>query len=230
MELFLVKDALDRLGMNLVSLEMPYLPYSRQDRVCYPGEASSLEKFIQLLSTSFKAFSTWDAHNPKAVNCYCGKYGVYWANIPASTFVAAIGLDKGIAVIAPDKGAVNRATQCARVLGSEHYVADKVRDPSDGSILSIKLSPKDLDLTDKTVLIVDDIIDGGRTFTELASVLKLNHNAGKVLLYATHGIFSNTLIDLKQHIDQIYVANSWIETELTKGYVKLVKFYDSENE
>jgi ribose-phosphate pyrophosphokinase len=59
---------------------------------------------------------------------------------------------------------------------------------------------------DHNFLIVDDICDGGRTFIELAKVLRPLTN-GSIFLYVTHGIFSQGLDVFKGVIDHIYTAN-----------------------
>jgi len=60
----------------------------------------------------------------------------------------------------------------------------------------------------KNLVIVDDICDGGRTFIELARVLK-EKGANKVALYVTHGIFSQGLDVLKEHIDHVYCVHAF---------------------
>ena len=58
-------------------------------------------------------------------------------------------------------------------------------------ILHLMNSPEEVfgDVTGKSVLIADDICDGGRTFIELAKVLK-ERGAAHIHLHVTHGIFS----------------------------------------
>jgi len=50
----------------------------------------------------------------------------------------------------------------------------------------------------KTVLIIDDICQGGRTFVELAKALKYEEPNVEIHLFVTHGFFSNGLHDLIQ--------------------------------
>jgi ribose-phosphate pyrophosphokinase len=64
--------------------------------------------------------------------------------------------------------------------------------------------------SNKRFLIVDDICDGGRTFTELAKVLK-KWTDMPVDLYVTHGIFSKGMSVFDGLIDNIYCANPWFE-------------------
>ncbi len=65
------------------------------------------------------------------------------------------------------------------------------------------------DLQGRDVCILDDIADGAKTFIELAKVLKAK-NAGKVILYVTHGIFSKTIeYVLENGIDEVWTTDSF---------------------
>jgi ribose-phosphate pyrophosphokinase len=135
-----------------------------------------------------------------------------------------------LVVVAPDKGAVKRATLVAESLISldtpeRILFGEKVRDPGSGEILETlvltrmgetfthltpdKLAP--FPLKGKPMLIVDDICDGGRTFIELAKVLR-EFEPSEIILYVTHGIFSKGFEVFKDQngkplIDQFLIAN-----------------------
>lgn len=178
-----------------ITVFLPYLPYSRQDRVCYPGEAKSLAAIAALLKGQLRdkdRVVTWDVHSAKAYDAF---RGVRFNNVGAESLIGKFGdaVDSSYVVVSPDAGAVNRANAVASVLGCKTIIhGEKRRDSNDGSIIGTIIKDKDgnsPDLTDKKVLIVDDICDGGRTFIELAKVLR-SHGAKEVVLYVTHGIFS----------------------------------------
>jgi ribose-phosphate pyrophosphokinase len=61
-------------------------------------------------------------------------------------------------------------------------------------------------------LILDDICDGGRTFSELAKQLQVQH-AGDIYLYVTHGIFSQGLAALKPHFKHVYCYHTMLPTD-----------------
>ena len=67
---------------------------------------------------------------------------------------------------------------------------------------------------DKKVLIVDDICDGGRTFIELAKVLRAK-GAETVDLYTTHGIYSKGTKVLAPYINNIISTDSFEMKEKT---------------
>ncbi len=103
----------------------------------------------------------------------------------------------------------------SQALNLEFVRADKVRNPENGQIFGTEVFYDDFE--GKPVLIVDDICDGGYTFLKLAEKLK-EKNAGMVILYVTHGIFSKGLDELCQVVNNIITTdslmiNDWIFDE-----------------
>ena len=87
--------------------------------------------------------------------------------------------------------------------------AQKMRNLKTGEIIKTEILG---DVKGKKVLIADDICDGGRTFIELAKVLK-NKGAVEVSLFITHGIFSKGLEVFEGLIDAIYTTDSFRAAE-----------------
>lgn len=199
MEIVLTLDAINNSEgyEGSVTLFLPYLPYSRQDRVCYPGEAFSLYAFARVLSTQLRPkdkIITWDVHSNVSINKFSNL-----CNITADSLITkllkkeGIEIDSSTVVVSPDKGAINRANLVAEAIGAATVIyGEKIRNPEDGKILGITVSDTEGGepfILGKKVLIVDDICDGGRTFIELAKVLR-DSGAQEITLYVTHGIFS----------------------------------------
>lgn len=191
-----------------VTAYLPYLPYSRQDRVCYPGEANGVSQFADMVlsATSHSSnFSmvTWDVHSNASISAFKGKLHSISVDAFISQFQASNSFaydPSELVIVAPDEGAVNRAKLAAKTLNASGVIfGEKVRDPENGGILGLVLnkspngcttsSQSEINIEGKRVLIVDDICDGGRTFIELAKSLKSCH-VSTIDLYVTHGIFS----------------------------------------
>ena len=232
LELVMLMNACRSAGAKLPSLKIPYLPYGRQDRVCYPGEAFALEAFRDLLPPH-TYLETWDCHSPVAFKLF-----PRLTNTPASNFVKRISLAPDTVLVSPDKGALARTAGCARgrvfgpdlgrgrVIGpdlvSERPIllADKVRDPDTGKITGMEIVSGPTLNGEEDLLMVDDICDGGRTFIELAKILR-PLTRGKIMLYVTHGIFSQGDQVFKGLIDEIYTANLFPSKDpLTLGIVR----------
>lgn len=201
MAMLLACDALHQQQPHHVELICPYLPYARQDRACHEGEAFSLSVILKILNgLNFRTIQVWDPHSDKINGETLGGLVV----VPAADFVAKIKFENEIVVVAPDKGARGRAHLAAERIGAPLVQAEKTRNSADGKITGTVVHCGHMG--DQDFLMVDDICDGGRTFIELAKVLRAKTN-GKILLYVTHAIFSNGLDSLREHIDHIYTPN-----------------------
>lgn len=132
-----------------------------------------------------------------------------------------------IAAISPDAGAIKKCYDTAAEAGFEGIIinASKHRDVKTGKILSTTVPLHDFLGADCVIL--DDICDGGRTFIELAKVLK-NRNAGKLYLIVSHGIFSQGFDLLLEYFEQIWTTNSFFsEDKLPKERVILLNAYSA---
>lgn len=203
MALLLVTDAIRRDTPDaVIDLVCPYLPYARQDRVCYPGEALALRVFCDLInSQNYNSVEVWDAHSDVALALLNRV-----RHVPASDILLTLPPLNNVVLVAPDAGAAKRVLACAKKFNVSMVQAEKVRDTKTGAITETVVNSAHID--DKDFLIVDDICDGGRTFIELAKKLRPLTN-GKVNLYVTHGIFSQGFEVFEGLIDTIYVANSF---------------------
>lgn len=114
-----------------------------------------------------------------------------------------------VGVIAPDKGAFNRASEVAEQLGVPVFTAEKVRDQKTGKILHFAML--ETPPNEGSLLVVDDICDGGGTFAAIAGILK--NRSGDLDIYISHGVFSGKALEtLSNTYDHIYTTNSYNPT------------------
>lgn len=211
MELMLVADAYRRLCGGKLNLLIPYTPYCQQDRVAQDGEALSAKVFANLInSLEFNRVGVVDPHSdvmPALINniAICKQKDIINLN---SVFTNRV-LQGGV-LISPDAGSNKKIGDLANFFGHKEFIrADKKRDLTNGKIKETLVYTDDLQGLD--CFIVDDICMGGRTFTELAKILKTK-NCGKVILYVTHGFFTNGTKPLYEGgIDEIYTTDSVFE-------------------
>lgn len=215
MTVLLLKDAIDRVEPGVsVHLNMKYMPYARQDRVCDRGEAFSLGVVAKIINNSgFDRVYVEDPHSdvtPALLNnCVV---------LPQHEIIKEYYTTSGqkfkdycsnALLISPDAGANKKISLVAKALGKESFIrADKVRNTQTGEISHTQVYGR---VQNQDCLIVDDICDGGATFIALAKALKFI-DAKRVGLFVTHGIFSKG----KQHlldngIDDIFVVNDWTQ-------------------
>lgn len=208
MELLLLTDALRRIDTTPINLFMPYIPYARQDRVCDKGEAFSLKVFANLInSLNFNKVTVIDPHSNVCDGVF-NSFEVISQLDLINKWTDLIPVIQGSVVVAPDLGGSKKTAEIAAFVSHDKFIrADKLRDLSNGNIKETIVYCDDLN--GKNIFLGDDIIEGGRTFIELAKVLK-KKNCGRIVLYATHGIFSQGVDNLLNNgIDQIWVTNSY---------------------
>lgn len=205
--LLLALSALKHMGINDIDLDILYLPYARQDRVCAPGEANSLEVICDILNTlDVTVIRLWDVHNKEktlellahSLIVHVDAYHIF------DRFKILEGFySYNLVICAPDDGAYERASDVA----NQHtrktpIVLHKLRDPNTGKITDMKFDEHNRSIQGRDVLIIDDICDAGTTFLQAAELLKEN-GAQDLYLYVTHGIFSHGLDKLQEHFKRI---------------------------
>jgi ribose-phosphate pyrophosphokinase len=204
MALLMLTDAVRRAGATDITLRIPYLPYARQDRVCNAGEALSARVMCELINAqSYDSVEVWDIHSDVGAALLDRVRIVQVVDLLER---APLNFSR-IVMVAPDAGAMKRVACAAKRFGTPMVRADKSRDTATGAITGTLVYSDAIG--DRDFLIVDDICDGGRTFVELAKVLRPLTD-GKILLYVTHGIFSNGTAVFDGVIDEVYVANSFV--------------------
>lgn len=196
-------DALRQAYCQYVGLTMRYVPYSRQDRRCNPGEGHALKVFANYInSLGFDNVVAHDSHSS-----VCEALFNNFHDIPQEE--CAKNLPKFDVLIAPDAGAEKKVFKHRQVKeGTKVVCATKVRD-SNGKITSVYV-PSWTSIVGKDVCIIDDLCDGGATFLELGKVVK-GFDPKSMSLYITHGMFTNPdkFVELNDLYDRIYVHNLW---------------------
>lgn len=204
MALLMTVDAMRRCyNIGRLSLKLAYVPYGRQDRVCNDGEALSISVFAQLInSCGFDEVVIIDPHSEAQAaaihNSRVRNVEDLIKMIPHRNFADHY-------IVAPDAGAYKKAHKVAKAVGALGVItANKVRNLSDGKIISVTL---DADVTDKKLLVVDDIVDGGGTFVMLREALDCKPESVK--LWITHGIFSKGPEIVTDIYDEVFTTNSF---------------------
>lgn len=217
MQLILTVDAIRRVNPHTaIDLHLSYFPYARQDRVCNPGEPLSASVMAQLINNlNCASVTIEDPHSDVTPALINNVRIISQADIVSgSKVMQSLIRDKQITLMAPDAGAAKKTEMLAKALAAKGIETDvmfasKIRNVANGEITGTNIPDG---VAGKNFLIVDDICDGGRTFTELAQKLK-DHGAKDIYLYITHGIFSKGLKPLGKHFTHIYCKNLFHENE-----------------
>lgn len=189
-----------------IDLFTGYLPYSRSDRVCAPGEEFGLQAFAQIInSIGFTRVYTIDPHSEVAFSLINNLIA-----IDQMAFIKTVGyvFKNFDFVCAPDKGSVHKVEKVAKYTGLPLLQGTKKRDPETGKLSGFGLeSVSKSDTNDKNVIIVDDICDGGGTFIGLAKVLREEYGVKEIALLVSHGLYSKGTSGLTENNIAIYCIN-----------------------
>lgn len=212
-ELLLFCDAAKRLGFSLIQLTMDYVPFSRQDRVNAPGESFSLAMFANLInSLGFQKVVITDPHSDVTSALIHNVVVIPQAH--GFMRVMPLILKNSYWLVSPDagankktyhlaksiKGLDNSSMMCRNLYGV--IESSKIRDTATGDITGTVVHTEYCSGIDDYI-IVDDICDGGRTFIELAKVLRAK-GAKRIILFVTHGFFTKGLGVFAGIIDEVY--------------------------
>lgn len=193
-------------------LLLPYLPGARADR----GVPLGAEVYASLINSFNVVTIGLDPHSPIMPTML--REPLSYRAFPFERIIKREIQDSGETnrpriydgVIAPDHGAVDRATRAANVMGVPVFLAGKTRDFESGKLTGFHMEDE-LPATGK-FLIVDDICDGGGTFNGLADAIKKTNPDVKLDLWVTHGVFSQGFDALEDRFDTIHTTDSYLGT------------------
>lgn len=197
-----------------ISLKVPYFVGARSDRKFVEGGVNYLKQVICPIinSMNYKSVIVLDPHSDVLEACLnnfdkTNNFGL--VKFALTNIDNRDGARDRICLVSPDAGAYKKIFDVAKEFKIENIItANKVRDMKTGNILRTEIPVLDQH-NDLTYVIIDDICDGGRTFVELAKVIKEGRPTAKVYLVVTHGIFSAGFKTLNEYIDGTFCTNSF---------------------
>ncbi|GIO15834.1 ribose-phosphate pyrophosphokinase [Cohnella xylanilytica] len=185
MELLVMVDALKRASAKTINVVLPYYGYARQDRKARSRDPITAKLVANLIETA-------GAHRVIAMDLHAMQIQGFF-DIPVDHLLGVPILgdyfqSKGLlapVVVSPDHGGVVRARRLADELQAPLAIIDKRRpEPNVVEVMNIIG-----DVSGRTAILIDDIIDTAGTICLAAQALK---EAGARELYAccTHPVLS----------------------------------------
>lgn len=204
-ELLIMLDALSRASANRITAVMPYYGYARQDRKDRPRVPISSKLVADLLQSA-------GADRVLALELHAGQIQGFF-DIPVDHLYATpVTVDyfrrlklKNLVVVSPDTGGVERARAFAKKVRAPLAIVDKRRE--DAHVVEVFNVIGDV--SGKTCLIVDDMIDTAGTLAQGARALK-EKGAEKVYACCAHGIFAEDAVKkiCAAPLEQVVATNS----------------------
>jgi ribose-phosphate pyrophosphokinase len=200
-ELLLMIDACRRASVGRINLVIPYFPYARQDRMAQGREAISAKVvacMLEALGADRVAYV--DIHSLQTQGFF---------NIPVDPLTAMPTLaayfekdprfsPEDSVIVAPDLGRAKLAGKFAEHLGMDLVIMHKDRIDATHTRTSAIVG----NVTDKTVILIDDMIASGSVLDQIPSLL----NAGSrtpVYLAITHPVLLDSAL---RRLDRDYIG------------------------
>jgi ribose-phosphate pyrophosphokinase len=174
-----------------VTLVIPYFGYARQDKIFKPGEpmtARAIASALNPLLGEEGRVYTVNIHARSVLSHFLCPAENLDATPLLAGRVQTLGLNDPV-VISPDKGAMEMAKDAAMHLGAECDYLEKTR----LSGTEVSMTPKEIDVVGRDVVIFDDMIATGGTMATAITLLR-KQGAKRVFLAAVHPVLTGNAI------------------------------------
>jgi ribose-phosphate pyrophosphokinase len=206
MEVLVMVDALKRASAGRITAAMPYFGYARQDRRLRSARVAITAKLVadMLSSAGVNRLLTMDLHSDQIQ----GFFDIPVDNIYASPILLSDVWKNNypnLIVVSPDVGGVVRARALAKELDADLAIIDKRRPkPNVAKVMNIIG-----EVSGRTCLIMDDMVDTANTLCEAANALK-EKGAVRVLAYCTHAVLSGPAIERIENsaLDELVITDT----------------------
>jgi ribose-phosphate pyrophosphokinase len=184
MELMIMIDAMKRASAKTINIVLPYYAYARQDRTAKPHEPITAKLIANMLvEAGATRLLTLDLHTVQVQ----GFFDIPVDNLFTSPLFAHYYKDKGFdgddyVVVSPKNSGVQRSRSLAEYLNTTLAIVDQDDELENGGYVIG-------DVAGKTCIMVDDILNSGKTFAQAARLLK-EAGSGDIYACASHALLS----------------------------------------
>lgn len=220
MELLIMIDACQRASAHTVNVVLPYFGYARQDRTAAPREPITAKLVANMLvKAGVDRVVTLDLH---AVQVQ-GFFDIPVDNLFTIPLFADHYIKQGltgsdVVVVSPKNSGVKRARNLAEYLDAPIAIIDYAQDDASrdqGYIIG--------DVKGKKAILIDDILNTGKTFSEAAKIVQRD-GATEIYAVSSHGLFVKGAAELLDQapIKEILVTDSVATKEQKPKNVKYI--------
>lgn len=175
---------LDALSEKIVTAVIPYMGYARQDRAFLDGEAVSIRAIARLIESYADKIITVNIHSDEAK-----KHFRKLVEIDAMPLIGEHYKNRDVVMLSPDKGSLERVKRAAEVAGCDYDYLEKRRIDAE----TVEITPKNLDVEGKRVVLVDDIISTGGTM--ITATQQLIGKAKSIEASCVHGVLAGNALN-----------------------------------
>lgn len=222
MELLLMIDAAKRASADKVIAVIPYYGYARQDRKDRPRVAIG-SKLVANMITAAGAdrLITMDLHAPQIQ----GYFDIPVDHLDSSAiyipYIEELNLEN-LTFAAPDVGSANRIREIASYFEVDMVICDKHRRRANEIASMVVIG----DVTNRDIVLIDDICDTGGTLCKSAGLL-MDKGARSVRAFCTHPVLSNNAYEnIKNSVMEELVVCDTIPVKKEAEKIKIVSVAD----
>jgi ribose-phosphate pyrophosphokinase len=205
MELLVMVDALKRASAATITAVVPYYGYARQDKKVAPRTPITAKVVADLLSVV-------GVNRVVAIDLHAGQIQGFF-NIPFDhIFALPVMLEylrpkfnERVVFVSPDAGGVERTRAFAKRMSGDLAIIDKRREAANVSEVMHIVG----DVSGRTCVILDDMIDTAGTLCNAARSLK-EHGAKHVFAAATHPVLSGPAVKriMEAPLEEVVVTDT----------------------
>ena len=220
MELLLMVDAAKRASAHYIAAVIPYFGWARQDRKDKPRVSIGAKLMADLLSTAgVTRVITMDLHADQIQGFFNVPVDHLYASMVFIDYLRQTSDLERTVIATPDVGGAKRANSYAKFLGVPMVICHKSRAKAN-EVAEMTIIG---DVTDKDVILVDDIVDTAGTICKAADLM-IQNGARSVRAVASHAVLSDPAterinasalkemiftdsIPLRKHSDKLYIVS-----------------------
>jgi ribose-phosphate pyrophosphokinase len=206
LELLIMVDACRRASARQITAVVPYYGYARADRKTAGRESITAKLVANLLVKSgVDRVLAMDLHSSQIQGYFDIPCDHIFGSPVLVDYLSTLNLGE-VVVVSPDVGGVARARAFAKQMNDAPLAIDKRRS---GHNVAESLTVIG-DVSGKTAVLIDDMIDTGGTICQGAKLLR-RFGAARVLCCATHAVFSPPAVERLSEpglFEHVVVTNS----------------------
>jgi ribose-phosphate pyrophosphokinase len=203
-ELLQLQDAVREAGAEEVVTVIPYMGYARQDQAFESGQPVSARAMAKAISTGTDRVLLVSPHEPSIRDFFTVDTEIVDV---ASQLADPLPADLTDPVfLSPDRGAIELAETVRDAYGDGRTDAfEKHRDRETGAV---EIEPATLDVADRDLIVVDDIVATGGTMSE--AIAALGEEPARVFVATVHPLFVDGALSKLQNagVDAVYATDT----------------------
>ena len=204
-ELLQMIDAAKRASARHITAVIPYFGYARQDRKDQPRVPITSKLVTNLLEAAGATrVMTMDLHADQIQGFFEIPVDHLYSS---SLFIPDIEKLKllDLTIASPDMGGSKRATRYGNQLGAEVVICYKQRKQANQIDKMTVIG----DVSNRHVILVDDMVDTGGTLVKAAEML-IDQGAKTVRAYCTHGVLSGEALEKIENskLEELVITNT----------------------